>query len=242
MIFNKGTISLPYLGVAIALVLALGNIRPLAAADGLDTVESLKQKADADLGIAVENLKLKYLIALEKFQKKLAADGDLDGALAVKNEIGRANGQQPSLFGQAGASAAEVVAGGKITLAAKEARLGNGTQLDSEKGLLKGWSRRGASAAWSLTAIQPGTYKVTLQYRSGNLGGGILSIKAGPHDGKFSIAGVGSWEESRRFEMGKISLSPADQLSIIALQGNSREMIYIESVTLEPTKSTGTPE
>ena len=161
--------SLPYLGLALAL--ALGNIGALAAADELDTVESLKQKAEADLGIAVENLKLKYLIALEKLQKKLAADGDLDGALAVKNEIGRANGQQPSLFGQAGAGAAEVVAGGKLTLAAEEARLGNGTQLDSAKGLLKGWSGQGPSATWSLKATQPGTYKLTLHYRSGNLGG-----------------------------------------------------------------------
>ncbi len=198
------------------------------------SVESLKQKAEADLSIAVEGLRLKYLIALERLQKQFAEGGDLDAALAIKKEIDRANELKPSLFGTGGDDASGASSrGSTLSLSAKEARLGNGTQFDSGNGLVKGWSRYGAFAAWTLKDIEPGTYMVTLNYRSGNLGGGGLSIRTSKHDQKFSIAGVGSWADPRTHELGKLELAATDHLTIVALQGNSREMIYIESITLE---------
>ncbi|MGI9239285.1 MAG: hypothetical protein ACR2RV_00705 [Verrucomicrobiales bacterium] len=213
---------------------ALASGHGQARAAELEEIKSLKEKAEADLSISVEKLRLKYLIALEKYQKKLAAEGDLDGALAIKSEIERATALKPSLLASKdGSGSSAAGSGATITLVSKAARLGNGTQFDAGNGLVKGWSRYGAFAAWTLKDIEPGNYTVTLNYRSGNLGGGVLSIRTSKQTEKFSIAGVGSWADPRTQEIGKIQLAASDHLTIVALQGNSREMVYVESVTLE---------
>ena len=218
-------------GLGIA-ALASGSLRARAAEQ--EAIASLKEKAEAELSISVEKLRLKYLIALEKYQKKLAGAGDLDGALAIKREIERATALKPSLLASNdGEGSGAAGSGATITLTSKTARLGNGTQFDPGNGLVKGWSRYGAFAAWSLKDIEPGNYTVTLNYRSGNLGGGFLSVRTSKHQEKFSIAGVGNWADPRTHEIGKIGLAASDHLTIVALQGNNREMVYVESVTLE---------
>ena len=163
-------------GVAL-LAACIFAIQPVAAED---TIQSLKDKAEADLKVEVEKLKMKYLIALEKLQKSLAAEGDLDSAVAVKKESARVNAVKVALLGKGKSSSpsdegdGEETSGEKITLMAKDARLGNGTQFDQTRKIINGWSRYGAFAAWTLNNIESGKYKVTLNYYSGNLGGGLL--------------------------------------------------------------------
>ena len=221
----------------IALVLAASalSLQPVAAED---TVNSLKEKAEADLKVEVEKLKMKYLIALEKLQKSLAEEGKLDAAVATKKEIERANATEVSLFarGTAGGGSSAPQAEGTITLTAKDASLGNGTQYDSKRKLINDWSRYGAFASWKLSGIQPGTYKVTLHYYSGNLGGGVLSIRSSSASDRFSIAGAGKWDELRQYHVGKVRLNKDDHLTLAALQGRSREMIYVDSLVLEPVE------
>jgi hypothetical protein len=202
-----------------------------------EAIEALKQKAEADLEIAAAKLKMKYLIALEKYQKELAASGDLDGALAVKKETERISESKASLDGtmanNSDAGTGTVPAGGTIVLEGKDARLGNGTTFDKDRNLVKGWSRYGAFATWNLTEMKAGTYQVTLRFRAGNLGGGVVQVRTSRRNDKVSIAGTGSWEEPRTLNLGRIYMAAPEHFTIAALQGRSREMIYVESVVLE---------
>ena len=214
-----------------------------AIADETPTVESLKEKAEADLKVETEKLKLKYLIALEKYQKSLAESGDLDGALAVKAEIDRAKEQEiklnsgkvakPSGSGSTSGSAS----GSKIILAGSDARLGNGTKYDRDRQLITGWSRYGAFAAWTLRDLKPGKYRATLHYRSGNLGGGVFAVRSSRGSGNFSIAGTGNWEDPKSQDLGQVYLSSSDHITVAALAGRNREIIYVESVELELIQS-----
>ena len=211
-----------------------------------DKIQELKDKAAADLKAETESLKLKYLVALEKLQKALAADGNLDGAVAVKNESKRASDEEIKLLTVAPSSAAGTSSGTstetdtattgsgqQIVLLAKDARLGNGTQFEEKRSIINGWSRYGAYASWTLNNIDMGTYKVTLNYFAGNLGGGLLSVKTRGASDRISIAGAGKWDEPRQYVIGNVRVSDPDNFTIAALQGRSREMIYVESVVFE---------
>jgi hypothetical protein len=216
--------------LAILALVATGA--PIATAD-TDPIESLKEKLEADFSIAAGKLKMKYLIALEKYQKSVAAEGDLDGALMVKKEIERANAHSISLSQGGGKGSQAHADPDTITLNAKDAQFGNGTRYDPGRQIIAGLSRYGARATWVLDSLKPGQYKMTLNYMAGNLGGGTLSVRTSDDFQRFGIQGTGQWDELRTHNLGQFELSNPDRVTITALYGRGRDMVYIKSITIE---------
>ena len=216
------------------LILLAGALQ--SAPGEVETVQSIKDRAAADFKVETDRLKMKYLIALEKLQNDLAKAGDLDAALAVKREREQADKQEVTL------EADKPVAGSKFTenltgtiiLLPEDAALGNGATLDRNLGIIKGFSRYGAYAAWKIASFAPGNYRVKLNYRAGNLGGGLLSIRTMKRNERFTLTGSGRWDEVKTYDLGSVYLAAPESITIGALKAQNREMIYIDSVVLEP--------
>jgi len=229
---------------SLACVFAVGITSAFAQEDSdespasADQITELRQKAEADLKIKIEKLRLNYMVALEKLQANLAKEGDLDGAVAVKNERERIEKQPIELIGPqlAGGSRPrpdDQPKGEPVVVVAKDAVLTGGTIFDKKTNLVKGWSRYGATATWILPEFPAGYYKVKLNYHCGTLGGGLLSISAGRTE-RFTLAGSGSWADKKTYDLGVTYMSGGAKVVLSALEGRSREMIYVDSVELIP--------
>lgn len=128
---------------------------------------------------SLEPLK-KQVIELDAIEKQRAAARDYDGAIAVRTERRRLEGElerldkQLLLIQTREQSLRSAALPDRIPLPLDQAEL-NGVRR--EGGEITGWSRIGTGAAWKLPALPPGGYEVVIRYRCGALDGGVLDVR-----------------------------------------------------------------
>jgi hypothetical protein len=130
----------------------------------------------------------KHLLELTALEKQRAEARDYTGAIAVREERRRVEGELERLdkellllqMREQSIKASQLP--DRVTLPLEQAEL-SGVRL--EGGLLTGWNKIGASAKWKLPALPPGGYEVILHYRSGPLDGGEILIE----ESRFKLKG-----------------------------------------------------
>jgi hypothetical protein len=128
---------------------------------------------------SLEPLK-KQVIELDAIEKQKASARDYDGAIAVRTERRRLEGElerldkQLLLIQTREQSLRSAALPDRISLPLEQAVL-NGVRR--EGGEITGWSRTGTGAAWKLPALPPGGYEVVIRYRCGALDGGVLDVR-----------------------------------------------------------------
>ncbi len=128
---------------------------------------------------SLEPLK-KQVIALDAIEKQKASSRDYDGAIVVRTERRRLEGElerldkQLLLIQTREQSLRSAALPDRIALPLEQAVL-NGVRR--EGGEITGWSRTGTGATWKLPALPPGGYEVVIRYRCGALDGGVLDVK-----------------------------------------------------------------
>lgn len=128
---------------------------------------------------SLEPLK-KQVIELDAIEKQKASTRDYDGAIAVRTERRRLEGElerldkQLLLIQTREQSLRSAALPDRIPLPLEQAVL-NGVRR--EGGEITGWSQTGTGATWKLPALPPGGYEVVIRYRCGALDGGVLDVR-----------------------------------------------------------------
>lgn len=129
--------------------------------------------------VSLEPLK-KQVIELDTLEKQKASARDYDGAIVVRTERRRLEGElerldkQLLLIQTREQSLRSAALPDRIPLPLEQAVL-NGVRR--EGGEITGWSRTGTGATWKLPALPPGGYEVVIRYRCGALDGGVLDVR-----------------------------------------------------------------
>lgn len=128
---------------------------------------------------SLEPLK-KQVIELDAIEKQKASARDYDGAIVVRTERRRLEGElerldkQLLLIQTREQSLRSAALPDRIPLPLEQAVL-NGVRR--EGGEITGWSQTGTGATWKLPALPPGGYEVVIRYRCGALDGGVLDVR-----------------------------------------------------------------
>ena len=128
---------------------------------------------------SLEPLK-KQVIELDAIEKQKASARDYEGAIAVRTERRRLEGElerldkQLLLIQTREQSLRSAALPDRIPLPLEQAVL-NGVRR--EGGEITGWSQTGTAATWKLPALPPGGYEVVIRYRCGALDGGVLDVR-----------------------------------------------------------------
>lgn len=130
----------------------------------------------------------KHLLELTALEKQKAEARDYHGAIAVREERRRVEGELERLdkellllqMREQSIKASQLP--DRVALPLDQAEL-SGVRL--EGGLLTGWNKAGATAQWKLPDLPPGGYEVVLHYRSGPLDGGEILVS----ESRFKLKG-----------------------------------------------------
>lgn len=215
-------------------------------ADEMETFLEWQQKYQNFLKENAKPLLEGYQKKLLELEKSAAASKNYPLAAKIKAErLGAAKELRISVEALAQnadvpdteAITAKLEQDGTVTLDAARAELGGGVALNTETGILTGWTSDKACATWKLPpGIRTGGYEVELTYScGGSEGGGSFVLKENTFSLKREAKDSGGWQSFRPDNCGTLRVkSASQQISLTAAAVKGAGLFQLKQVRLRP--------